>query len=606
MTTIDNVNFLFKRVKDTYTLLNKTTTPLIYSLKVVDCNNVETVIKFGTLQNINDVVTFSNLVDGSYKLYVDNNILYFPHYVGYRDKLITLIQKALCENCGCNTVNSIPKEAVDCIKNQSLFNFIQTYIHLIKPVNVGIELEFNDELFHFYQTTIHSNKCFTTDTLCKQLLETCIDGQSHTNKALFNYYISIYYLGLYYYDYYSLDSSVQDEIDYLNNVYHYKCISKCILNLGICIDDVANVYGSLHTTQAPTIGNTTITIEAIELVDNPSTPSIEEGLFFGYLFSGTEFTTYYNSQEHFPATDVIISSLPLVGTLVYTPSVGVYVPVNVNDVFTFAQLAHLSYSYVEADTSVTQLNSSFLFIVRDSAGVESNLGSIIFNLHHTIINLPPSQLTQIVKNGYGDSVVSILLSDFLADYIDPENDAPKEIMFPFVPASLSVPFSTNTVYLLSTLLTAGLDIYIIPTAADGAHVIPYHLSDVGSGQFNTTGTITINKLAITNPSVDAWVDQSLVNDTTTSTLNGVISSGSLTVVSILWTLSSITAGYPVPVIDDNTSAVTLLSGLVNGCTYVFTLTVIFNDSSTLSDSVTISVASGDYNALDYDNSDYNT
>jgi hypothetical protein len=141
----------------------------------------------------------------------------------------------------------MPKEAVDCLRNQSLFNFMQVYINLVKPYSLSTPATLNPFLFTYYQDTIYNNKCYIIEELCKQLLDTSITGASVTNPELFNYFIAVSYLGLYMYDVTNVNTSiltneeVTEELLYLDTVYNYKSIKKCIKHLGIDINDLITI-----------------------------------------------------------------------------------------------------------------------------------------------------------------------------------------------------------------------------------------------------------------------------------------------------------------------------------------------------------------------------
>lgn len=242
MTSISNITFQLKRVKDVYTLVNLTGIDFEYTLIKEGCDTITIPIVRTVEANLSTALPITS--DGFYSLEVNGETCYFNVLHNYRDRLVVLIQEALCKHCGCSPVNCLPKDAVDCLKNQSLFNFIQTYKYLVKPFSFEERQLYNVFLFNFYQKTIYNNRCFTVQELCKQLLDTSITGNSQTNKALFDYYIAIYYLGLYYYDVVNINTTlltseeVEEELIHLKEVYRYKKIVNCIRNLGVDINSL--------------------------------------------------------------------------------------------------------------------------------------------------------------------------------------------------------------------------------------------------------------------------------------------------------------------------------------------------------------------------------
>lgn len=246
MTSINHADFQLKRVKDTFVLVNLTEGILSYELFRDGCEDIFIPVLTGEVLAL-ESNTLTILTDGFYKLLVNGTIVYFSSLPNYRKRLVELVKESLCTDCGCKPVNCLPKEAVDCLKNQSLFNFMQVYSNLIKPYSISTPVSLNPFLSTFYQTTIYNNKCYTIEELCKQLLDTSITGYSVTNPELFNYFIAVHYLGLYLYDVNNINTTVltseevAEELIYLDTVYNYKAIKKCIRHLGIDVEDVITI-----------------------------------------------------------------------------------------------------------------------------------------------------------------------------------------------------------------------------------------------------------------------------------------------------------------------------------------------------------------------------
>ena len=256
MITLENNVILLKRNKDIFTIKSKLEDSSEYTLTLLDCSS-ELLIKTESISGTNDIdysingtKTLNIEKDGYYKLEFEASVLYFSSWKNNRTKLIELIEKNLCNKCkGCDKPNPgcRDKESETCIRNQSLINYMQVYNNLIKPFSFDLPIKDNLFLTSFNETSIYNNLCTVRELLCNQLLETSIDGKSHTNQDLFNYFISIYYLGLYLYDKSFIpttiftEQEVKDELIYLKEVYKYDIIKKCIFNLGLNIDDLLNI-----------------------------------------------------------------------------------------------------------------------------------------------------------------------------------------------------------------------------------------------------------------------------------------------------------------------------------------------------------------------------
>lgn len=246
MTTIKTNTFILKRYLDSHMLINLTDEDLPYTLKIIKCEEDNENPAEQTLLAL-ESKGLEIAIDGFYELTIGEDTVYFSSFIRYRTGLIELVKKTLCATCGCKPTNCMPKEAIDCLKSQGIFNYMQTYFNLIKPYSLNIRATKNPFLFDFYERAIESNRCFTLEELCKQLLSTCISGTTNNNPVLFNYFISIYYLALYTYDINSIDTTVLtetevlDEIKHLKKVYKFNEIKNCIRNLGIDLADILEV-----------------------------------------------------------------------------------------------------------------------------------------------------------------------------------------------------------------------------------------------------------------------------------------------------------------------------------------------------------------------------
>ena len=246
MTSIAHSNFQLKRIKDTFVLVNLFAGTLNYTLTKTGCNVNTTESTTGEVLE-GESITLSIISDGYYELNVNGTLVYFNSLSNYRNRLIELVAEAVCVHCNCKPVNCLPAEAVSCLKNQSLFNFIQVYINLVKPYSLSSPSTTNPFLFSFYENTLYANKCELIEGLCKQLFSTSLTGESKVNTELFNYFIAVYYLGLYSYDTNNINTSIlseeeiTEELAYLDKVYQYKSIKKCIRHLGIDVEDIVNM-----------------------------------------------------------------------------------------------------------------------------------------------------------------------------------------------------------------------------------------------------------------------------------------------------------------------------------------------------------------------------
>lgn len=272
MIIISNV-LKFKKFKDTYILYNlnsdiNSNQVLNYTLFNIKCdNNIEQLSTGILLPNNN--VSLSLIKDGFYKIIInDIHTIYFNNWINLRTKLITKIKTVLCCKCN-NSINELEncqgKEGSNCIRNQSVYNLIQTYIGFLKPDSLNNPILYNTYIYNFIQRTIIEESCYIHQELCNQLLNTCITGNTINNTRLFKFYIAIYYLSAYLYELTTIDisdteESILEQKIYINNVFDFNKIKNCITGLGLNINnliennmDNKNVY--YYQLNNPSISN---------------------------------------------------------------------------------------------------------------------------------------------------------------------------------------------------------------------------------------------------------------------------------------------------------------------------------------------------------------
>lgn len=237
MTEINSSLFIFTFVSDKYRLVSKALVPIFYTItRITDGERVKVIDNKELLPGVTIEILLE--ADGEYELFVDGEELtdttvYFNHWVGLRKLLIPMIKTAVCPTCDeCCGIDCMTKEAKDCLRGQSLFNYTNSYLHLVKPFSTTFKQVQNPTMFTFIQRIMMNNEDFIRASLYNQIFGTAISGLPSFNEPLFNYYISVYYLGLYNYFKEALSlTEVQGHKD-LDIAFDYKAISTCIQNLG--------------------------------------------------------------------------------------------------------------------------------------------------------------------------------------------------------------------------------------------------------------------------------------------------------------------------------------------------------------------------------------
>jgi len=342
--------YTFSVKRDTYVLVNKKTTTLSYKLHLyTDKTNVDTVKDEGFLLAYNNAdykdKVFDLLSDGIYKLeIIDGDDIYFESWIKLRNELISLLKPALCCACGCKGSHQdcMSKECKEAIANQSLLNMITVYQYLIKPFSIDTWLDNNKDLFDFYQTTFHKDREDSLALLGQQMFDCSLYGVPTTSGDLFKYNLAVYYLGLYFY---AKSDTLLEDMNYLDEVYQYPALSKCIRKLGIDIEDVEGNFTEeislVYYWQLPNpiddINDIIPIFDSIYLSDKPFAefPVFEEGKIINYntvgrvAFAvdkttgvdfelkdqlGNDITDDFDS-EYFPATSTVLFVSKLVSSI---------------------------------------------------------------------------------------------------------------------------------------------------------------------------------------------------------------------------------------------------------------------------------------------------
>jgi hypothetical protein len=243
MIAIETALIRFDRFNYKYRLTNKTDENLIYKLYLKK-EDTDLLIKEETIETL---VTRELPVtkDGKYYIIITNYIgrenetitnIYFTHYLNLLKQIIPLVKEAICCSCGCNDdcKGCMPKEAVACLRNQSIFNLIQSYQYLIKPFSSIAPQQLNPYIFNFYQTVFDNNYLYLLCESAEQILDSQITGNPKTNKELFEYFISIFYMGFYLYDVNASsidlidDEEIAEDLIFINKLYDYKKLKSCV------------------------------------------------------------------------------------------------------------------------------------------------------------------------------------------------------------------------------------------------------------------------------------------------------------------------------------------------------------------------------------------
>lgn len=405
MTTIENIAFSFKRSKDDFVLQNKLNSALSFTISRLGCNDEQTIVASGLLQSFNQTLTIPITKDGKYILFINDYTTYFTSWKNTRNNLVKRINSLLCSNCkGCeDDCNKGSK----CIKHQQLFNATLFYANIIKPFSFDTAVPYNTQMYRFIQASIDANFCFINKEFCNQTFQGAISGETQNNQDLFDYFIAIHYLAFYFYDKYSVLETDVVGRKYIESVWQYDKIKRCIKNLGICIEKLEELYEQEDPTPLPI---PVITVEPIIYSASLYNNDDELLLLHAPIPMGMNFNdktlTYMNlltkgySNTLYQAVAIKFTTLPSVGRFEYNGA-----PIALNQVYPvtaywqyniglarFELISNkLFYNPLSAGVPISEpINETVEYIIVDSEGNEANA---LIN-----INLQPTNIT--VYHGY--------------------------------------------------------------------------------------------------------------------------------------------------------------------------------------------------------------
>lgn len=310
MIEVVNDNYTFKKVNDVYILSNVDfVLTLTYSLYRQKCDEENELIFTGSLlAGVNK--NFENLSDGEYTLNISvvdvDTIIYFNTYIYLRKQFITLIKDLLCCDCGCDGLNNtlfISKDCKTAMEFQAEYGYILNYFYALKPLSNTTQQNNNPYLPLILEALFNNSKCDLNKELCKQYFNNALEG-FNVNSNLNKYQLALIYLSLYFYEKSLINSNKSDELVYLNKLYDFNNISKCIKKLGIDIQELEGIINDIIGEINDNINNQLTPNHASNLYVNSDSSTVS--IFFKKAFSFNyqdpnnnpiKYIKFYNTSE---------------------------------------------------------------------------------------------------------------------------------------------------------------------------------------------------------------------------------------------------------------------------------------------------------------------
>lgn len=247
MKTINKSDYKLSSINDTYIYTNKSSINQVLNLYSIQETKTILVLENKIIPHTTDNIIDLNITkDGRYRLdTIINNLvtfIYFTRSFGLRDLIITKLVSTICSDCGCNNPCDDCNEinGKNCLQNQTLFTLVQHYLYINKELNLSAFEDVTYETFDFYKYYFNVNYLSLNKLISTQCVDNYFSRKDIIDIDLFNTYLSIYYIGWYREALNAIDTTIVEDLAYLNKVYQYDKLSKCIVKLGIPITDLVN------------------------------------------------------------------------------------------------------------------------------------------------------------------------------------------------------------------------------------------------------------------------------------------------------------------------------------------------------------------------------
>lgn len=621
---INNINYTVVKSLDTYKVIKNTndSVTLTYSLYKHDCNtNAFILIASGDLVTFEQFTFLPVVLDGKYKLSFTvspslgsgldpDDFIGFYHYSNVRVSLIKDIKSLLCDKCNCNNCNDgdcISKEAKICLKHQSLFNTLETYKYYLGGLMVNSYVVSNDSLFTFIQLVTSTQYCKLNKELCKQLLQISLKGKPYSNVTLYKYYIALYYLGAYFSEKFTNPALTELQITTLDTLYDIEAIKECIYVLGISFSELEEIYEDIanENNEAIVVSNLPPT-QASLVIAQFQTEQVTTQVV---TLTSNNFLVDYIDPENNPPNAIRINTfiLPVYIRLLLSD-----VEVEENQVISFEDIIAGNLTIEVDETDV--ISSFFIpYNISDSGsntfGAGNGISIVISDNEFGLANQPPikvGSVTMIIDNTE-NATVAVPIQNILDGYVDPENDALKNlkivnlfaagVLLSNLDSEIAYPAGASISY-DDVFVQGHLGINVPSTTSVGTYTLLFQVSDEGSDVFGAYGNIIVtvvkNKAATYSASINTVNSIPVVNNqvvlpagTSLATIIAVESSN-VNTSSILWTF--VGAAPNGVVLTNATTLSPTLTFVQNGQSISLLLTII-NDGDTYTYEVNIAILS---------------
>lgn len=232
----------FIKEKNEYVFYNLTSSIGYYTITLNTCNKISQ-IETGTIGI--DPIRFKAVEDGEYTVIFtigeDKEKVILSHYPSIIKAVVRDIKLILCTDCGCNTNPCLTTEANNCIKYQNIFGNLSLLLGIYKTIE---KCNSKEIIRDFISKSTEYYKCDLFSHFCSKELNLKVEGKSSLSGDMFKKIIALQYLGLYFYER-LINSPLEENVKYLNNLFCYKTIKPCITKAGVDLTDMETLFSMI-------------------------------------------------------------------------------------------------------------------------------------------------------------------------------------------------------------------------------------------------------------------------------------------------------------------------------------------------------------------------
>lgn len=225
MVIITNTQYEIKKYKDTYSIENISSSSIDVTISELNCGTpIRTITTF--ILTPGAIRTFIPKYDGTFGVFIGDNSTPSTIINGFDNVLESIIsytEQFLC-GCDCANCNDCNEEASDC----------DIKIRLISTI-LGYFIATNPKYIKYFNIVANKLKCEISSDLFCQITNLNFTGKSDNEfflKRLVAYFYLVFYIEA------SLQSTDQEEAEYIKEKFNYAVIRKCIKKLGINPEDI--------------------------------------------------------------------------------------------------------------------------------------------------------------------------------------------------------------------------------------------------------------------------------------------------------------------------------------------------------------------------------